>query len=132
LDNLGASSPIKISNYYSHGWCGRIPWKYGFYLGGIPPHLGDTGGKGGWSFLSSSPSYESNEELEEPLCGSPHLPFAEECLLDYLFEGGYHLVPWDVDNCKFPFCLLLGRTMLKYTLSIVVASLLGLEGRVVT
>jgi len=54
-------------------------------LGGIPPHLGDTSGKGGWSFLSSSPSSKSNEELKEPLCGSPPLPFVEECLLDCLF-----------------------------------------------
>jgi len=101
-------------------------------LGGIHPHLGDIGGKGGWFVLSSSTSSKSNEELEEPLCGSPPLPFAKECLLNCLFEGAYQLVPWKVDSCEFPFCLLIGPSMLKSILSIVVASILSLEGMAIT
>lgn len=63
--------------------------EYGILLGGIPPHLGGTSGRGGWPFLPSSPSYEFNEELKEPLCESPPLPFVEGCFLDCLFKGAY-------------------------------------------
>ncbi len=48
--------------------------KQGFQLGGIPPHLGGIGRRGGWPLLSSFPSSEFDEELEEFLGGSPPYP----------------------------------------------------------
>jgi len=60
-------------------------------LGGIPPHPGNIGGKGGWPFLLSSPLSKFNEEVKNPLCGSPPLSLAKKILLDYLFEGAFQL-----------------------------------------
>jgi hypothetical protein len=102
------------------------------HVGWHSSHLGSTSGRGGWIFLPSSPLSKFDEQLEEPLCASPPLPFAEECLLDCLFKGVYHLVPWEVDGRESPFCVLHGLAMLKFTLSIIIASLLGLEGGTIT
>ncbi len=60
----------------------------------------------------------------------PPYPLAKECLLDCLFEGASCLVPWEVDDHKSLFFLLLGLVVLKSTF-IVVASLLSLEGRAI-
>jgi hypothetical protein len=50
----------------------------------------------------------------------------------FFFEGAFWLVPWEVDCHESPFCLLLNLAMLKSTLSITIASLLGLERRAIT
>ncbi len=74
-------------------------------------------------FLPSFPSFENDEKLEESLGGfPPPIPPIKECLLDCIIDGVSWLGPHEVDCCKSPFCLLLGLIVLKFALSIVVAS----------